>query len=242
MKLKPLPLETLVERIEGRKPFMLTRYGDGEWLGVLGMTPRPRWGPDEHEPDLPGLPEALRAALRVHPVGEGAYPCMVAMQVTKRMGLVEPVKRWLAQNARHTFGHWHDGREPFRDAAEAGKFAGFLEALAGQRTVMVGGAHLGPVADALGAGFVEIPEKNCWTAYDDTHEALLEMDWARGDVVTFSAAMMSEVIVPALWEKLGGEVTLIDAGSIFDPLCGAPSRSWHRKWMQEGVLWETADA
>jgi len=146
------------------------------------------------------------------------------------MNLTEPVKRWIKKHAPHTFGHWHDGRQPFRDAAEEGIFAQFLDALMGVRAAIVGGPHLARMAERLGTEFIEIPAKNCWLAYDKMYEDVLAF---KGDVVTFSAAMTSEVIIPNLWKDMDGRTTLIDAGSIFDPLCGAPSRSWHGRWIRD---------
>lgn len=217
MELKLLTLGEIVNRLRANDPFAIVRYGDGEWLAVLDKTPPAKWGVNEHEPDLPGLGEALRKALRNHPT-EDVYLGMVAVEVTERMGLMPEVEKWLAENAPQL--EWHAG-DVFRRAIEAGELRSFIKMLRELDTVLVGGPHLKRVAGWLGARFVEIPAHNCWEAHDETLEALKGMSC---DAMVFSAAMMSEVLIPELWD---GTTTLIDVGALWDPFVGKETRSWH---------------
>ena len=217
MKLKPLELNEIVGRLRARDPFALVRYGDGEWLAVLGKTPPAIWGVNEHEPDLPGLSEALREALKNHPT-ENVYLGLVAIKHTRRIGLMPEVEEWLAEHAPEL--EWYAG-DVFIQASEAGGLWPFIEVLKELDTALVGGPHLKPMAKKLGARFVEIPAHNCWEAYGDTLGVLKGVNC---DVVLFSAAMMSEVLIPELWD---GATTLIDVGALWDPCVGKETRSWH---------------
>lgn len=219
MELKPLALDEIVGKLRDKDPFALVRYGDGEWLAVLGKTPPHWWGVNEHEPDLPGLGKALRKALKNHPTKD-VYLGLVAVNHTKRMGLMPEVEEWLADNAPGL--EWYTG-DVFLQASEVGKLWPFIEVLEELDTVLVGGPHLEPMADMLGAQFVEIPAHNCWEAHDETLKALKGINC---DAMLFSAAMMSEVLIPELWD---GTTMLIDVGALWDPFVGKNARSWHAR-------------
>lgn len=228
VELKPLELGEIVDKLRAKDPFALVRYGDGEWLAVLGKTPPHAWGVDEHQPDLPGLGEALREALKSHPT-ENVYLGLVAVKHLERMGLMPEVEEWLADNAPEL--EWYAG-DVFRHASEAGRLWLFVEVLKELDTVLVGGPHLALMAKRLGARFVEIPRHNCWEAHDEILEALKGINC---DAMLFSAAMMSEVLIPELWD---GTTTLIDVGALWDPCVGKNTRSWHslaRRSMMENL-------
>jgi len=228
MELTPLALEEIVGRLKAHEPFMLTRYGDGEWLAVLGEAPDFRWGPRprENNPVYPGLPEAMRKALTEQKPGPDVYMTMHVdgNTITERRGMLPRVEAWLAENAPDLT--WYDGALVFDDALEAGELFPFVEALRGLNVALIGPPHLERMVPLLEAeAHLEIPQVDAFAAYDEIRDMALNL--SEMDVIAISAGIMSEVLVPDLWRKFGGNVTVIDVGSLWDLFCNAPSRSSH---------------
>lgn len=89
--------------------------------------------------------------------------------------------------------------------------------------VCVGPAHLTRMFDSM----ILIPDKNCWLTYDDTKRNLGE--WIKDNengIIFLCASMMSEVLINDFEDA---NVTIIDAGSVFDPFCNVKSRKYHHK-------------
>lgn len=217
MNIIPLPYDDIISKLSRKEPFQLTRWGDGEWLALLGRTPGPEWGVDEHRVDLPGLPEALRESAQKL---TGYCTTMGPKnKIIVNRKLWPEITEWCTENIPDIEWYHFDG---LTQAVRAGEIWRLLEALRTVKLAVVGPEHLKPIVPRLNADeFVTVPSKNAFMDYERIASQVRELDV---DVVTFSAGMTSEVLIPNLWD---GTKTLMDVGALWDPFCGKLSRSWH---------------
>lgn len=227
MDLKSLTLNDIIERLNAHNPFLLLRYGDGEWLDILGRD-NPNWT-TEHALGFEGLQQELRTSLSELEVGPDTFLTIVAPRHIKRLGLGDSIVRWLSSEAPQTHSHWYDGQF-LTKASVNGELHPFIEALREQRLLIIGPPHVKHMAHQLPvARFLEIPPHDCYREYDRILAEAIDRAPAPGGVITLSAGMVSEALGPALYDALHREVTVMDVGSLWDPFCGVNSRSFHER-------------
>jgi hypothetical protein len=192
--------------------FKFARYGDGEANCMKGKKGHNCDG-HEYFPDL-GL--KLRDVLEDKPTYMiGVQPLLVS---------TEPafVKKYFTGLDIYDADVLHS-------ASIDGRIPEFMDALHDRSVMFVGPFRLMMLADKfqqlLGSRLIDVPEKNCWTKYEKTIEAL-ELALRLSDVVLLSCGMMAECIIHHFRDY---EATFIDCGSVFDPYCGVKSRSYHHK-------------
>lgn len=193
--------------------FKFARYGDGEFMCMAGHL---GCNKDKHEffADL-GL--ALNDAFYSRP------DYMVGIQPLSVQG-------GLYRRALQ-FGPGPDNiydADVLHSASIDGKLQQFLDVMKNRRTVMVGPGYL--TEKKLTDAHVLIPNLNCWMNYEGIMYRL-KREIKPDDVVLLCASMMSEVILHELTRE---PITIIDCGSVFDPLAGKLTRSYHHKLTLNG--------
>lgn len=196
------------------EPFGVANYGDGEWSCILGASGE---NCDGHRYS-PELAEDLRHTL----FEPGGY-----LYGTNPGDRLRPVVTdWV--EAHGVDVRWVEKNE-LSDANWRGELGPVFAELRKKNVMMVGPPHLRhlPAEVVEPVDVITVPPVNC---YDAIHETLaaIRRDCVNVDVVTFSASMASNVMIHRLYDEMGGDVTLIDLGAIFDPYCGVNSRKRYR--------------
>lgn len=220
IQVNPLPLEFFTSRLQRSNPFSYVRYGDGEFNAIFNS---PGHNCDGHT-YFTQMGLELAETLITPRAGEYLYG--IGPKAARKMQ--GSVTRWLTTYAPDV--QWHT-TETFVNASVAGELLPLMSALRKQRVLLVGGAHLRPVADYLDARLVTVPATNAWL-----RKALLRRqieNWI-GDVrvVLFSAGMVSKILIWELFPKYSSHM-LWDTGSLFDMYCGKDSRSYARRMADE---------
>lgn len=219
------PLSWYVDRLTNCQPFTLSRYGDGEWQSILGYTG------GSTVADFYAYTPELRAALQAtlaRPHLDANYHYALAEQsfIGTKAGEIEG---YLAGTVQVK---WHES-QTMQEAFRYGAAFPLINALRGLDMIYVGPAPLLSLSKHLGfRRFVPVPQTNAFEQvgriWTDTHELIIDK---KPDVIGFSAGAAANVLIWRLWCE---EVTLIDFGSMFDPIVGNLSRSWMKRvdWAQ----------
>ena len=197
------PIKCLKHKI----PFAYTRWGDGEWNAAMQLRPG-KANCDKHlfYPDMGA--ELTR-------IIKGKPDYMIGLQPLARRLLGDKIERFAGSHNWTTSEHFHN-------AARRNDWA-FLDYIRAMRLAIVGPAHLAKAFPNV-LHFV-VPDQNCWKVGDEV------MRWCRRKAkgqtcFVFCASMASNVWIDRLWGEFKGKHLFVDAGSVFDPLCGVESRKY----------------
>ena len=216
MNITPYPLSHYTALLAIGQPFSFARYGDGEWLAILGASGQ---NCDGHL-YTPALARELGEA-----VTSGA-DYIFASRVTAQIR--DQAVRWCKLNGVDR--QWHS-TEVFLEASLAGKLKPLVSALRERYVGYVGPGHLLDFAnDAFGlVGFATIPKVNAYAEIAGiTRDALGLVDLG-ADTLLISAGPAANALIHRLYPIIGKQVTMLDMGSVFDPYAGVLSRSYARK-------------
>lgn len=208
--MKELSFDTMLDMIKDGQPFSYARYGDGEWNCILQKRPGAK-NCDGHE-YFPDLGKELRRILESRP---NYYLGLQRLATEQNEGNKE--FDWLV-----ALNKWTDN-EIMHRASIKGRMNEFFEVMNGKSVIIVGNESLHALP--FGHLMIEIPQKNCWQAYDLIVEQIYNA-FEKGDIILYCASMMSEVLIHHFSEE---EIIQIDCGSAFDPYVGRNSRSYHSK-------------
>lgn len=219
--------DVLAQHVEQCEPFLLLRYGDGEWYSVLGSGGH---NCDQHEFLADSMGRELRAVL------EG-----VANSAGRRERVYVGTTRELEDSSRSVLSRI-GGAERIRWVTDAVfrlgmmnlKTLRFVKACRdfSGRKLVVGNRFLRPLARALNAHHVVIPLRNCYQRLDEI-ERLCRVQEA--DLVLCCASMASECLLWRLFQDRP-DAMYVDCGSIFDVMLGRAIRLEYRDW--SGVVAE----
>ncbi len=206
----------LVNKVRFCANFSFSRWGDGEWHCIL----KPGTGAncDGHK-YFSSLSQALSHVLMAKP------PYILGMQPLALRVNAQEIHAYLKD--RKLKFEWVNA-DVLHRANIDGKLGDLLEALSTRSCVLVGPERLKPIADKLNATLVQVPVHNAWTAYEGVLTALERLA-AKDEVILYCSGMMSNVLIHDIWSLYRDSVTQIDCGSVFDPLCGLATRSYHKK-------------
>ena len=221
IKIREVGVDWMVERINARKPFTFSRWGDSEWLAAFGqmdLDPNP-----EHD-FFEQMGDELRGIL----VSRPSY--LLGMQAYALREFGHIITPFLEVNQLQRL-NWINA-DVFHQANKKRKLGPLIAALQDAPLVMVGPPHLGPVRRALRAdAFIQVPNKNCYVELDrieaDVMAALKTMP--RGTVVSISCSMPSNILVDRLHNRSDGEYLIADTGSIWDMHVGLRTRAYMTK-------------
>lgn len=209
--------DELVEMLDDGVPFSFSRFGDGEFNAIFGLSGA---NCDGHR-YFPDLGRRLEEILQRHPEYLlGLQPLAIIVHGVKQILSVSSHAdgakgiQWVLADSLHI-------------ASLDGRLDLFFDALRGRRTMLVGPEHLREFSLSKGWDYQQVPARNCWTAYEETLDGLKTWLSDSGDVVLFCASMMSNVLIDDLFTYNPAN-TYIDAGSVFDPSAGVVSRPYHK--------------
>lgn len=247
MIVKPLPLSFFVNSLKQNKPFTFARYGDGEWLTILGFYGKRNSNGctftealsndmiDVLKRQNPYHHAILKIAKRERPVpyngGEVPYGGPV-------------IQQWLDDN--QITMPWYDGDVLLEESLK-GKLFPLIEQIREKRVLYVGNYRLrGLNMRAKGffpyIAYVEPPPRNAHREMDNLlYQIYRAIRKENIDLIGWSSGLAAKVMIDKVYMK-HPEITQIDFGSMFDgyfrPMENvnpAGSRSYIRKGRHDWV-------
>lgn len=210
--------DTFASHLQRSEPFGYLRYGDGEWLSILGQTGRTSDGHDY-------FPDSLRPALQQSLVytaslGRDNQRLYTGLHI---FWFQDAIRRYLLEHGLAYAIHWV-GDSLFEQGLRSFATRRFFEAVRAFNgiKILVGNPTLVPIAAALGCRHLVIPLVDCYLVL---HDLLPACRFPGAGLVLSCAGMASECLLSALHQAnpLG---TYIDCGHIFDALVGRRSRAY----------------
>jgi hypothetical protein len=213
---------SICDKISSEVPFTFSRWGDGEWRAVLGKVQGQNC--DGH-PFSQSLCDEMRNVLR----GRPNY--MLGMQSFALRGWGPKILYWLGTEGLNFT--WHDA-DVFHKAAIYKRMDLLLAAVNQHPVILVGPDHLKRAKKHIPYyKFVDVPPRNAFYArHRIIKDVLAALDCAAAPkhaVISVSAGMPAEIIIDVLHRRLGRRHTLVDFGSVWDPLAGVRSRRYMRR-------------
>ncbi|MCB0587207.1 MAG: hypothetical protein KDD06_18045 [Phaeodactylibacter sp.] len=209
-------------KVKAGEHFSFARYGDGEFLAILGA----KGANCDNHAYFKDMGEQLAATLSRNP------PYGLAIFTTE-ISVSADAYNWLEKN--NLTGRKFSRSDVFHLAIKYRTVERFFEVLNEKGFVLVGPAHLSRLTKKWNiTEFIEVPARDCWKYSSDVINQIEKMN-PTGKILCFAASMAANVWIDWLYQRYGTTCTLIDAGSVFDPFAGVNQRSFHRKaeWIPE---------
>lgn len=211
-------LEWFLSRLRDKEPFTFSRWGDGEWKSVLGRQAGQNCDGHYYTADLS---QDLAKVLK----GRPDYALGIQGLAMRLYG--GQIVAWLKN---HGLEHleWSNC-DVFHHTVIKGHMPKILGALSGREVLLIGPRHLAGIGSVPNVfkprGHIIVPDK---TAHKDKKRIIQDargtMSLIKNMVVSVCAGMTAEIIVDALHQTHGKDHTIIDFGSLWDPLMGVKSR------------------
>lgn len=211
MQLTKLPLSHFVDKLKNKEYFTMSRYGDGEWLCIMGKK-----GGNSN-----GC--AYTAMLRndlIHSLMHKDPNFMYGMQRILPQQLLQ-ADNYLREKGMRL--DWFDS-EMFADTLAEGGLFPLIEQLRKMRTVIIGNEEWNWDNTLFTPDlWIKVPRAN---AHFEKHRVIKEvMDYGKPAVYLFSCGMAACSFVSELHGKIP-ESFMLDIGHIWDPFCGLKSRDY----------------
>jgi len=253
MKIIKKPLDFYVKKLKQNKPFAIARYGDGEWLTILGYSHLHNSNGCVFSPELSA---AMGAVLQrqneyfhaILKIAKKERKVPDARGNHKDYGL-SAIDAYIKTNGIKS--NWYDG-DIFLDEMLKGGLFPLIEQLREKRVMYVGNERLrGLNMRGIGffpyASFVQPPPKDAYTHKDEIlTRVMADIVKKKIQVIGWSSGLAAKVFIDEVYMRFP-EITQIDFGSMFDgyfeplphikakPRNNTGSRSYIRKG---GYDWE----
>jgi len=126
---------------------------------------------------------------------------------------------------------WIDA-DVFHGGAFHGRMNEILDAVRTRRVILVGPPHLRriPASQLPFDCFIEVPEKNLFLSLDEIHASIRQAVRYRDEplLISLSASMPAGILCDRLHAEFGQRHSIVDFGSLWDPLAGVASRGYMR--------------
>lgn len=223
----PSPLRTVsrdldwfLSRLRSKEHFSFSRWGDGEWRAILGR--KTGFNCDGHYYTA-ALAQDLMTVLRSKP----DYALGMQRLAMRLWG--EKIEDWLVESDLQKL-EWSNC-DVFHRAAINGRMRDMVGTMKNRDVILVGPKHLSGIGKKSfkPRGHVVVPDRVAHEArLSIVRETREMMDRIKNSVVSVCAGMTAEIIVHDLHQTHGLQHTIIDFGSLWDPLVGVNSRSYMR--------------
>jgi hypothetical protein len=219
--------DTFAKHLRGGEPFAYLRYGDGEWLSILG---RSGHNGDGHNFFPATLGRELRLTLehgaRLRPQNDSFYMGL------NTIVLQDAIRRHLVENDLAYTIHWVCDNLfvlGLRDFSTK-RFLAAVKEFTGPK-FLVGNETLYTVATGLGCRHVVVPRIDCYREID---RLCRDCRFAGPGLVICCAGMTSECLICRLHAE-NPQGSYVDCGHVFDALVGNLSRDYTRA-NADGIL------
>ena len=212
-------VDALTTHVDRHEPFVLLRYGDGEWLSMLGASGHNCDGHDFYPSSMGSelieviskVAKTLNSRIYIGTttqLGRQSEVLLSCLTAADRITWVsDAILRLGIVNL-----------QMLRLLRACQSFHGVK--------VIVGNQHLRPVARALDAHHIVIPTTNCYLNIDEIEQMCRDV---HADMVLSCASMASECLLWRLFEHRPNAI-YADCGSIFDAMLGRAIRGEYREW------------
>lgn len=238
MDIIKLPLSYFMDKLAAGEPFTFARYGDGEWLTILGYTGMRNSN---------GCTFTQELSVDLNAVLRRQNPYYHAILGIARRKKGDEIQRYL--DGIGVTLDWYDG-DLFLDESLKGNLFPLVEQIRERRILYVGNERLKGL-NKRGIGFfsytayIEPPAQNAHAVKDEIlSEVFKAVSRYKIDFIGWSAGLASKVFIDETFMRFP-EVTQIDFGSLFDgyfePLehIRAMGRSGSRSYIRKGGYdWE----
>lgn len=214
-------LESWLEDLaDSSKPFAFSRWGDGEWRAVSGLC-KNQANCDGHR-YFASMGNELRAVLTSRPVYRlGMQPLAAQVFGQYIVGFLK--KHNLSDMS------WYDG-DVFHKGSIAGRMSEILQAMNRRKVLLVGPQHLKNVPFKYWKQVV-VPSRDVYLQLSVILERINGFLKGKGEplLIAISASMPAELMVDVLHKRYGDLHTIVDFGSLWDPLVGVLSRTYMQR-------------
>lgn len=210
------PLCYYADKLARGVPFSFARFGDGEWMAILGRTGA---NCDGHR-YFPELGQRLREAA----TEDRGYTYGIQRSSVRKDGAA--IAAFLR---RHEVRRQWRNADVFHYASRDGMLFPLVEQLRRMEVVVVGPAHLRSLDCRVFryTHFVEVPARNCFLELRRIKNEILRWGRDRSSVVySISASMAANLLVHDLVPIIGKSNWLVDFGSLWDVYAGRASRRY----------------
>jgi len=219
-------LKYYVDKLANDEPFGLARYGDGEWMTILGYIGRNNSNGCTFTQELH---DKLMQVLR----NDHPYEHAILRIAYRKLG--DEIEEFLDRENIEV--EWTIG-DTMLDMSLKGKLWPLVNQLRNKRVLYVGPEFLTGLHTKFFrlVGYVQVPRVDASEHREIIVPAILSMMYKyQPEVVGFSSGLHSKVFIDDVWAEFMGRVTLIDFGSMWDGYFAIPSRSYIRKG---GLDWD----
>lgn len=221
MNVKPLPLNWFVGRLKNSEPFTFARYGDGEWLTILGF-----YG--MHNSNGCTFTRALSDDMRTALSYQNLYHHAI-LKIARRERHVlyngekhpyggQVIDKWLYNNDIKM--DWYDGDVLLEESLQ-GRLFPLIEQIREKRVLYVGNKRLKQL-NMRGVGFfpytayIEPEPQNAHKVIDDIlYDIYRAIRKNEIDFIGWSSGLAAKVMIDEVYMRYP-EITQIDFGSMFD--------------------------
>jgi hypothetical protein len=220
LRVKPFDILELVDKMETEPGFSFARISDGGFLCILGRKGVNCDGAAYSTEQA----QALIAMMKDQTITHGITS--IALNVTK-------AAEWLAENQLYV--DWYDA-DVMNKASDDGRLLPFIECLRKRKIVLCGAGHLRLFKGFPIESFVECHPTR---AFEEVDELRMEIGYNAvqktvADTVILCAGQGASPTLVSQLHEFYPRLTIIDAGSIFDPYVHVFSRSGHKRRGWEG--------
>ncbi|MCK4818363.1 hypothetical protein KA005_21515 [bacterium] len=208
-----------VNKLKKRESFGFARYGDGEWLTILGYYGQKNSNGCTFTKELS---EDLIRGIRK----ERSYDYSI-LRIAYRRSRRE-IKIWLKKQDIKI--KWFLG-DFLLKAGLDGKLYPLIQQLRERKILYVGPRHCRKVHDDFFpiTAFIEPPPIDAHKKKAEIERAIFDvLDKMDIDFIGFSSGLAGKVFIGDVWEYTNGEIPIMDFGSSWDGYYGVKSRSYIR--------------
>ena len=201
----------MIDKLRNGVPYKFSRWGDGEWGCMYGVTGENRDG-NEY---LLELGVSLREILNSEP--------KYYMGLQYGVLYNERLRDYVFGKIFKLDINWVNG-DILHQASEYGHLKEFVDALKNRNVWVIGAEYF----KDLPYNYIVIPDANSYPHNREIFREIETLDitgYNNNAIYLVAAAMNSNVII----DKLPDNVTAIDIGSVFDPYLGRPRASYQHK-------------
>lgn len=225
-EIKKYPIEYYMDKIKNNEHFKFSRYGDAEWMFYFKKGHANSDAIDgckivRNETDYNESISSLLAETIDNPKESNSYFYALQNMSLRVFGNRIPKL------------NWHNA-DVFHYASIRNELLPFLQLLREKNLVFIGGQYLRNIETLLPYNhFIEVPEKNCYVEKDRILRDI--RDYGKPAIYIFQCSVLSSILI---YELDIPESTLLDLGSLLDPLVGRLNRSYHKIIHESGILIE----
>lgn len=203
------------------KPFTFSRWGDGEWKSVLGRHKPGAVNCDGHK-FFPVMGNELINILKSEPT------YLLGMQHFSMRVFGPAISSFLTTNKLEHL-RWVEA-DVFHYGAIKGQLRDIVDTVKARKLLIVGPPHLKAVKNSGLPywSFVEVPPRNCYLNLQEMYRQVVAIAEGQKDplLISISASMPAKLLCDKLFKRFGDKHTIVDFGSLWDPLGGKLSRSY----------------